>query len=271
MKPPVLYFGAKGSVADRIVQMMPEHQGYIEPFAGSLAVLLAKPECRMEIVNDLDGRLMTFWRVLRDRPRELAEVASMTPHSRGELGLSLDLNGIDELEVARRVWVSLTQGRSPVLGRKTGWRFFSDATKTSSAMSTYMNAYRERLLPAAERIRGVTLECRPALEVIQRFGNARTSLIYVDPPYLSSTRGVPSTHGFEMGEPDQHAELASALSGLSAAVMVSGYASPLYDDDLYRGWWRYELNAHTANSNGYRTRTEVVWSNRQLNAREMAA
>src|SRR5690606_27445667 len=101
---PFAYYGGKTTLADKIVQLLPEHDHYVEPFAGSLAVLLAKPRSAMETVNDLDGDLMTFWRVLRDRPEDLARVCSLTPHSRAEHQAAYDLGVADDLERARRVW-----------------------------------------------------------------------------------------------------------------------------------------------------------------------
>src|SRR6266508_3832721 len=65
--PPFAYYGGKTSLAERIADLLPAHRHYVEPFAGSLAVLLAKPPAPFETVNDLDQHLMTFWRVLRDR------------------------------------------------------------------------------------------------------------------------------------------------------------------------------------------------------------
>lgn len=84
MKPPFAYYGGKTRIADQITALLPPHKHYVEPFAGSLAVLLAKTPSRMETVNDLDNRLMTFWRVLRERPDELIRVCALTPHSRVE-------------------------------------------------------------------------------------------------------------------------------------------------------------------------------------------
>ena len=74
------------------------------------------------VFNDLDGDLMTFWRVLRDRTPELVRAAALTPHSRAE-ALHAYEPTTDELETARRVWVILTQCRSGTL-RRTGWRHF---------------------------------------------------------------------------------------------------------------------------------------------------
>ncbi|MPZ66778.1 MAG: hypothetical protein GEU83_15145 [Pseudonocardiaceae bacterium] len=109
--PPFAYFGGKTLLAPKVVRLLPDHEHYVEPFAGSLAVLLAKPPTGMETVNDLDGDLMTFWRVLRDRPGELTRSCALTPHARAEHQGGYDRDGCDDLETARRVWVMLTQGR----------------------------------------------------------------------------------------------------------------------------------------------------------------
>ncbi|SKX50305.1 D12 class N6 adenine-specific DNA methyltransferase [Mycobacteroides abscessus subsp. abscessus] len=69
-KSPVPYFGGKSWLAERLASVLPPHRHYVEVCGGSLAVLLAKRPSRQETVNDLDNHLMTFWRVLRDRPDE---------------------------------------------------------------------------------------------------------------------------------------------------------------------------------------------------------
>lgn len=117
MRPPLPYFGGKQRIAHHIVDVFPEHLHYIEPYAGGLSVLLAKPASKMETINDLDGDLITFWRVLRDNPEELIRVCAFTPHSRAELRRACDGEAVSDLERARRVWVELTQGRSGMRGR----------------------------------------------------------------------------------------------------------------------------------------------------------
>src|SRR5690625_3140270 len=106
VKPPFAYYGGKMTLAPQIAALLPEHEHYVEPFAGSLAVLLAKKPSKAETVNDLDADLMTFWRVLRDRPGDLERVCTLTPHSRDEFAQAWeDAPEDDELEQARRVWV----------------------------------------------------------------------------------------------------------------------------------------------------------------------
>ncbi len=63
--PPFAYYGGKTTLAERIADLLPPHRHYVEPFAGSLAVLLAKPTSLMETVNDLDGHLMKLVAALR--------------------------------------------------------------------------------------------------------------------------------------------------------------------------------------------------------------
>lgn len=264
MKPPVPYFGSKASVADWIADRLPVHRHYVEPFAGGLSVLLAKQPSPMETVNDLDEQLVSFWRVLRDRPADLERAAALTPHSRAELAAAHEpAPPGDDLEAARRVWVRLTQGRGGTL-RRTGWRHYVASAGSSTGMPGYLAGYTARIAPAAERLARVSLECAPALELIARYGAASDVLLYVDPPYLGETREAASRYRHEMRSPAEHRELADVLRDCRSAVVLSGYDSPLYCE-LYEGWYRAERATTTGNGRrGTQARTEVVWSNRPL-------
>lgn len=254
IKPPFAYFGGKITLAPKIAELLPKHDHYIEPFAGSLAVLLAKSPVGRETVNDLDGDLVNFWKVLRDQPEELERVTRLTPHSREEYEASKDLDG-DDLERARRVWVRLTQGRSNSM-KPTGWKF-QKSSETGLSRPEYQASYVQRMSAAAERMQRVSIENRDAIELIRDYGTESTVCIYADPPYLGSTRAA--NYRMEMLEDDLHVQLAAALRECKASVVLSGYASPLYEE-LYPGWHRMELKAPTAMS-GRAAENEVLWSN----------
>jgi DNA adenine methylase len=217
----------------------------------------------METVNDLDGELMTFWRVLRERPTDLERACALTPHARAEYGDAVALEGGDEVEVARKVWVAHTQGRAGRI-RRSSWRHYIDPAGTKTAMPDYLDGYVDRMATAAERLHAVTLENRPALELIERYGRCTEVLLYVDPPYLGSTRGYDHVYRHEMREEADHRVLAEALRQAKAAVVLSGYASDLYDLDLYAGWDRHAIATSTGQGGGWSARTEVLWSNRPL-------
>lgn len=267
IKPPFAYFGGKTLTAGRIAELLPPHHlHYVEPYGGSLAVLLAKRPARMETVNDLDHNLMTFWRILRDRPDDLARVCALTPHSRAEYKASGDRDAAEGLEVARLVWCQLAQGRSGTLRpSKTGWRRLVAPRSSGSSMPGYLEAYVERMAAAAERLHAVSLECLPALDLIATYGRDSDVLLYVDPPYLGSTRGWGNNYWHEMKTEADHRELAAALRGCAASVVVTGYPSDLYDRDLYAGWDRVTVATITGNGrDGAKARPEVLWSNRPL-------
>lgn len=274
---PFAYYGGKTRLARRIVALFPDHGHYVEPFAGSLAVLLAKPPARKETVNDLDGDLVGFWRTLRDRPEQLVRACALTPHSRAEHAAAYqpvpgtddqDRDEVerDEVEQARRVWVRLTQGRSGALAA-TGWRRSLDPNGPRLSMPGYLSRYVARMPAAAARLAAVSLECRPALEVIADYGAHPDTLLYVDPPYLAV--GGPYRH--RMPGEAAHRELAEALRGCRAAVVLSGYPSPLYER-LYAGWHHTALTATThRGSRGPTQRTEVLWTNRPTAASHTVA
>ncbi|MBF6171127.1 DNA adenine methylase [Nocardia blacklockiae] len=260
MRPPFPYYGGKMTVAAPIADLIPRHRHYVEPFAGSLSVLLAKPAARFETVNDLHRELMTFWKVLRDNSTELARVCALTPHSRAEYAAAADLDGGD-MEIARRVWVRLTQSRSALLGKKTGWRYYISPGGSSSSMPDYLSGYVQRFAAVADRLHDVSLECRPALEVIDAYGPCPDVCLYVDPPYLGSTRNG-TNYAHELTSAAEHSELLDSLLRCRASVVLSGYASELYDTAL-AGWARVEIPSFNGNAVSGR-RTEVVWSNREI-------
>jgi DNA adenine methylase len=256
----IAYYGSKNGIADELVALMPPHRGYVEPFAGSLAVLMAKPPAIFECVNDLDQDLMTFWRVLREQPDELERVCALTPHSRAEYAACWPIPpGTPDLERARRVWVKLSQGRGAHL-LESGWRYHEITRGRGSGMPTTLRGYVGRFAAAADRLRGVSLEAIDALELIQKYGRDSETLIYLDPPYLLSTRARKG-YKHEFHQPPDHRALAEVAGDCKAMVMLSGYPSPLYDE-LYADWDRHEIAWQTnQGDSANRARTEVIWAN----------
>jgi DNA adenine methylase len=262
MRSPIPYYGSKGLLAQTIAGALDSipHRHYVEACAGSLAVLLAKKRVQAETVNDLDARLQTFWRMLRDQPVELERVCSLTPHSRAERLTAQEFpDGLDDLEVARRVYVALTQGRHGSLNR-TGWRH--DVTPDSHPYPVRLQRFAGRLAPVAARLASVSLECRPAVEIIEAYGRGRGNLLYVDPPYQLDARA--RNYALEMSDAG-HRELAEACLSADATVVVSGYPDGVWDSAL-ADWHRYELAAVTRQGKAEygSARTEVLWSNRPL-------
>lgn len=266
MKPPFPYFGGKTGLAPFIASLLPRHRVYVEPFAGSAAVLFAKPPVVHEVLNDRSRALTTFLRCLRDQPDEMERLCRLTPYSRDEfVAAKVEEPGISDLEVARRWWVVINQGFNKSGAQNNGWSS-SVACQNGEAKTTYLRIARFAL--AARRLADVTIENRDALEVIEVYGAGPDVVLYVDPPYFAQARA--STHtGYphEYGTEAEHLALAESLHRSPAIVVLSGYESPLYSD-IYGDWHRIERSVLRRTSNraaGTRPRaTEVLWSNRPL-------
>ena len=76
------YPGAKQRIADWIIQNMPEHEVYLEPYFGSGAVFFSKTPVKIETLNDINGDIYNYFRVIRENAAALAKQIEMTPYSR---------------------------------------------------------------------------------------------------------------------------------------------------------------------------------------------
>jgi len=76
------YPGSKTTYASWIIDHIPEHHLYVEPFGGAASVLVAKPRSDIEVYNDLNGDCVNFFRAVRDHPDELEHWVEHTPYSR---------------------------------------------------------------------------------------------------------------------------------------------------------------------------------------------
>jgi DNA adenine methylase len=182
---------------------MPPHHVYLEPYAGSCAILLNKPESKLETINDIDGNVVNFFKVLRNHPEELARAVNLTPWARDEfIATREDID--DPLERARRFAVACWMGRgSRISGSKTGFRR-STSGKEGSHSARQWDRVPDRLIDAANRLKCVQIENRDALQLIQEH-NLPECLIYADPPYIGDGRTCKNEYKYEMTEADHRA------------------------------------------------------------------
>lgn len=267
IKPLVPYHGGKSRLAPWIVSLMPAHRVFVEPFAGSAAVLLAKPRSTHEVLNDVDGNVVNFYRVLRERADDLEYACRLTPYARDEFADADLSEDLDDLERARRWWIRTNQSFVHTASIATGWS--TSVLRGSNNARTVFNRI-ERFAAAAERLGHVTIENRDAAYIIERYSTP-DCVVYADPPYLMSTRsaagkkrpGGDYTH--EFGADAEHRDLADLLKASPGTVLLSGYHSPLYDE-LYADWHRVEKTVLRRSSNGRSGAQmhvdEVVWCNR---------
>lgn len=257
---PFTHIGSKWNLAPKLVDVVSRANctTYVEPFAGSLAVLLSKSPHPVEVVNDLDDHIVNFFTVLRDEPDELIRRCMLTPNAREEVERArteLVFVG-DPVERARLWWVLKTQ---TINGRMNSSYKSSPHTPTTDFAS--------RLAAVAKRLQHVLIESVDAVQLIHRMDTPDT-VFYLDPPYLGSTRHSGTVYDVDQRGDGFHIDLLDTIRNAEGTVILSGYPSPMYDDGL-DGWQRVEWDVMSSsasiNGSGYdQRRTEVVWCNRNI-------
>ncbi|PRG58066.1 DNA methyltransferase [Burkholderia multivorans] len=245
------YHGGKWKLADWIVSHLPAHRVYVEPFGGAASVLMRKPRSYAEIYNDLDSELVNLSRVARDEGDRLQRALELTPFARDEFRLSYEHHD-DPVEQARRTVARAFMGfGTNAPNRATGFRAVSNASGTTPAHD--WRNYPGGFAAVVQRLQGVVIENRDALDMMSAQDGPDT-VFYVDPPYVPETRDRGWDYRFEMTLQD-HEALSTFLHNVKGAVVLSGYASALYDR-LYVDWRQVMSRAY---ADGGLVRTEVLW------------
>lgn len=257
-RPILRWHGGKWLLAPWIISNLPPHRIYCEPFAGAASVLMRKPRSYGEVINDLDGEVINFYQVLRDKEKAeaLCRALQLTPYSREEFELSYRSTSC-AVERARRTVVRASMGIGTYAQiKKTGFRATpGKGVNSPNTCNEFVN-YPASLSMFHARLQGVVIENRDALEVIAQQDSPQT-LFYVDPPYVFETRDSGTDYAHEMTD-EEHRRLAESLRSVKGMVVLSGYPCPLYDEELYPDWHRVEREAL---ADGARKRTEVLWIN----------
>jgi DNA adenine methylase len=254
------WYGGKFSHLDWLLPQLPNCHHYCEPFAGSGAVLLNRNPSPVETYNDVDGEVVNFFEMLRDRPEELTRAIALTPFAREEYHRAVGRTVSDKLERARGFYIRARQTRTGLaqtasLGR---WANCKDTSRggMSGVVSRWLGGV-EALPEIAERLLRVQIENRPAVDVIRLY-DSKNTLFYCDPPYLHATRGDKKAYGFEM-ETEEHIQLSGALHRVKGKVALSGYRNALMDK-LYKGWRRFDAPKKKCHSIK-QIRQECLWMN----------
>jgi DNA adenine methylase len=250
------YPGSKWRLASWIISYFPSHKHYVEPYCGSASCFFTKAPSEHEVLNDLNGHIVNFFTVLRTRGEELAREIMLSPFSEAEYNrIERNLSDGDELEQARRFVVRSWQAHGGTIYQVSGWKH--NGLRGNVYPTRLWQKIPERLMIAAERLQNAEIRCKPALEIIDYY-NTSDCLLYVDPPYVLSTRGR-KYYSDEMTDGD-HADLLEALDRHTGPVVLSGYAHPLYDDRL-KHWQRVEIASQCEHG---KQQVEVLWMNAKV-------
>lgn len=221
-KSPIPYLGGKSRLADQIVKRIPkDHLCYCKPFCGSAKILFAKKPSKSEVINDSDGELITFWRVVQNHLEPFLDYYRWAVISRKLFDLEKSKRPETLTDIQRACRYFYLQKLS--FGGKTTDRSYGVSTERGNRLN--LADLQVTLLDVHWRLEGVSIECLDGLECIRRYDRAHT-FFYIDPPYI----GCENDYAVAF---DRFQELADLLKTIKGRFILS-----IGDCDLARQIFR---------------------------------
>ncbi len=207
---PLSYIGGKNRLAKRIIEIFPEHTTYVEAFAGGAQVLFHKEPSPVEVLNDLDGEIVNFFRVCQSHHEELVRYFRFSLVSRRWFDLlkATDPATLTDIQRAARYLYLLKGSFASLVVRPTyHWHVVQPPGLNLAKLPELLHNTHKRL----ERVQ---IECLPYEEILKRFDRTAT-LFYLDPPYWGRQL---YRYNFE---PEDFEKLAERLRGLRGRFVLS--------------------------------------------------
>ena len=272
---PFQWFGGKGILKSKLLPLIPGGGApYCEPFAGAASIFFARKPAPVEILNDLDGDIVNFFRVMQDAQqfRELRRRLLWTPYARDEFLRAVEALNDPDAPAIDRAWaffVGQNQGFAGKLAKnakRADWSVHIARKAAWPSLVKKLELFRERLL-------GCQIDNDDAIRVISRY-DRDDAVFYVDPPYVISTRKM-RNYASELDDA-YHVALIDTLLNVRGSVVLSGYDHEIYHRLDDAGWVRTEFKVVSSVPNSARafdgrpSRAEVVWRNPAAVARKLA-
>lgn len=175
---PLSYIGGKRTLAKRIIQLLPQHTTYVEAFAGGAQVFFHKEPSKVEVLNDLDGEVVNFFRVCQQHHDELLRYFRFVLIGRKwfELLRVTDPATLTDVQRAARYLYILKGSFASLVSRPSyHWHVVQPPGFNLERLPQLIEN-------AHKRLERVQLECLPYESVLDRYDRAGT-VFYLDPPY----------------------------------------------------------------------------------------
>lgn len=216
---PFKWVGGKSRLRKQIISLLPAHSCYVEPFSGAAWVLFAKPPSDVEILNDIDQELITFFRVVKENPEELIASFEWELVSRAEFErlASLDPAMLTDYQRAHRFYYLIMAGWGGEMKYPRFQTSISDGGHGNRLIGA-LKTLRERLAPVHERLKTVIIENLDWHKCIDRYDRPKT-VMYIDPPYPDNG----CNYAYNMRDWKDHQELAERLLRSQCKWILSSY------------------------------------------------
>lgn len=252
MKTPITYWGGKQQLTQEILRLIPKHKQYDEPFFGGGAVFFSKWPSEVEFINDINGEMINFYRILKRNFDELKDEVDCTLHSEFQHRQARDIyaDPLSHSAILRAwaVWMLSKQSIYAILGNS--WCVEIERNRAES----FQRSKEAFTIVYARRLERTSIFCRDAINVIHTT-DTPTTFHYVDPPYYNSDCGHYA--GYSL---DDYKGLLDVLSGLQGAFLLSSYPSDILSEYIAQnGWKSREIVMNKSAGDGEKTEV-LTWN-----------
>ena len=259
VRTPITYYGGKQRLTSLILSLMPEHKLYCEPFVGGAAVFFAKEPSEMEVINDLNGEVVNFYRVCHNDFKKLEKLIQSTPHSRQvHQEAQIILKNPSKYNAIKRAWAFWVQTNMSFSARIFGG--YAYERKSNGTLKRFVNKKLAFNKEICDRLNMVDIENNDALQVIKS-RDTTESFFYCDPPYFNSDMG--HYKGYSVKD---FRELLTVLSKIKGKFLLSSYPSEILEEFAKKHRW-HKFSKDTEVSVTHQTdkiKTEVLTANYPL-------
>ncbi len=250
---PFKWVGGKSRLRKYIIELLPSHTCYVEPFAGAAWVLFGKPPSDVEVINDIDQDLINFFRVVKHKPEELLRSFEWELVSRAEFErlASLDPSSLTDVQRAHRFYYLIMAGWGGELHYPRFQTSITDGGHGNRLIGA-LETLRKRLEPVHNRLQTIIVEDLDWKKCVDRYDREGT-VMYIDPPYP----GNKVNYAHNMRDWEAHLELAERLERTDCLWILSTYdTSEMHD--LFSGYEITKIRSSSGMSTKKRSNTRVT-------------
>lgn len=216
---PFKWVGGKSRLRKQIISLLPKHTCYVELFSGAAWVLFGKPPSDVEVLNDIDQELVTFFRVIKEKPKELIAAFEWELVSRAEFQrlASLDSTQLTDIQRAHRFYYLIMAGWGGELKYPRFQTSISDGGHGNRLIGA-LETLSERIKPVHDRLKTVIIENLDWRKCLERYDRPN-AIMYIDPPYPDNG----ANYAHNMRDWKEHQELADRLHKTQCKWILSSY------------------------------------------------
>ncbi|KAA6347886.1 hypothetical protein EZS27_004666 [termite gut metagenome] len=250
MKQPINWYGGKQYLSRHILEILPDHDIYTEAFCGGASLFwLKQPAKEYEILNDINGDLVNFFRVVKNDFDSLKELVTNSVYDRDDFEYARFILCYNKYFTSvQRAWALWFLSKTSFLVQLNSF------CVNNRFMNRLQNSMDNFNIELSQRFRGVAIENIDALDFIKKYDKPN-ALHFLDPPYLGTSCGLYKG----MFHVEQFKELLDILLSLNGKFILTTYTNSIIDDYIERGKWKVKGIENTVmSSHNKKKATELI-------------